>query len=109
MELYRATLLGTPRERDAWKAEREKVRAHRRGVPVEDLPLGEILIKEKVITFEQLWVALEEQRRSQAKIGDILMDVFKVTTREQVEKLASNQHSPRGGSLLACSQGCLAD
>lgn len=96
-ELYRATLLGTPRARDAWKAEREKVRSHRRGVAVEELPLGEMLIKEKVITFEQLWDALEEQRRSQAKIGDILVDVFKLATREQVEKSASTQRSAGAG------------
>ena len=93
-ELYRATLLGTPRERDTWKAEREKVRAHRRGTPIEELPLGEMLIKEKVISFEQLWDSLEEQNRSRMRIGDILVDVFRLATRERVEVLASTQRHP---------------
>lgn len=90
-ELYRASLLRTPQHMDARKGEREKVKSHRKGISLEELPLGEMLIKEKQITFEQLWDSLEEQRRSHMRIGDILVDVFKLAPRKQVEALASTQ------------------
>lgn len=104
-ELYRATLVGTVDRMDARKAERDKVRSLRRGnVPLAELRLGEMLYKKRYIKFDGLWDALEEQRRcalrdapeaqrmSRMRIGDILVEVFRLATREQIEELASIQH-----------------
>lgn len=98
-ELYRATLLLTVRRMDDRKGERDEFRARRR-MPLEKLRLGEMLGKKGYINFDGLWDALEEQRRcalrdapeeqrmSRMRIGDILVDTFRLVTREQVEELA---------------------
>lgn len=106
-ELYRATALLTVQRMDERKAEREELRA-RRKLPLGQLRLGEMLVKKGQINFDGLWDALEEQRRcaprnapdeqrmSRMRIGDILVDVFRLATREQVESLASIQGRPEG-------------
>jgi hypothetical protein len=99
-ELYRATLLLTVQRMNERKVARDEFR-ERRKLPIEGLRLGEMLAKKGQINFDDLWDALEEQRRcalpnaaneqrmSRMRIGDILVDVFRLVTREQVEELAS--------------------
>jgi hypothetical protein len=107
-ELYRAKLLGTIDRMDERKDDRQKVRALRKGnIPLAELRLGEMLFKKGYIKFDGLWDALEEQHRcglrdapeeqrmSRMRIGDILVDVFRLVTREQVEELASIQRRPK--------------
>lgn len=105
-ELYRATLLLTVQRMNERKAARDEFREHRR-MPIEGLRLGEMLAKKGQINFDDLWDALEEQRRcalpnapdeqrmSRMRIGDILVDVFRLATREQVEELVSIQRRPK--------------
>lgn len=99
-ELYRATLVLTVQRMDERKAERKEFR-ERRKMPFDKLRLGERLCKKGYINFDGLWDALEEQRRcalrdapeeqrmSRMRIGDILVNVFRLVTREQVEEMAS--------------------
>lgn len=105
-ELYRATLLLTVQRMNERKAARDEFR-ERRKLPIEGLRLGEMLAKKGQINFDDLWDALEEQRRcappnapveqrmSRMRIGDILVDLFRLATREQVEELASLQRHPK--------------
>lgn len=93
-ELFRATLLLTVQRMDERKAGREEFKA-RRTMPLEELRLGEMLGKKRLINFNELWDALEEQRMSHMRIGDILVNVFRLATREQVEELALIQCRPK--------------
>jgi hypothetical protein len=105
-ELFRAALLLTGLRIDQRKAEKDNLQECRK-MPLEELRLGEMLYIKNQIDFDELWDALEEQRRcalrdaldeqrmSRMKIGDILVDVFRLVTREQVEELVSSQRRPK--------------
>lgn len=61
-------------------------------------PLGEALIKAKVITSEQLLLALKRQQNTHEKLGETLVDLGFVN-QETIESFLSNQRSVRRVSL----------
>jgi hypothetical protein len=105
-DLSRAALLLTGLRIDQRKAEKDKLKECRK-LPLEALRLGEMLYIKDQIDFDELWDALEEQRRcalrdasdeqrmSRMKIGDIFVDVFRLATRKQVEELVAIQRRPK--------------
>lgn len=106
--LYRATLLLTVRRMKERKAEMRDAFKKRRAKPLEELRLGEMLLEKELIGYDELWDALEEQRRcalrdapdkqrmSRMQLGDILVDVFRLVTREQVDELRRIQRCSKG-------------
>jgi len=61
-------------------------------------PLGEALIKAKVITSEQLLLALKRQQNTHEKLGETLVDLGFVT-QETIDSFLSSQRSVRRISL----------
>ena len=61
-------------------------------------PLGEALIKAKVITSEQLLLALKRQQNTHEKLGETLVDLGFVN-QETIESFLSSQRSVRRISL----------
>ena len=60
----------------------------------EKVRLGEILVQQKVLTQEQLKLALEEQKRSGRKLGRVFIDRGFVTEEEISEALAKQLQIP---------------
>lgn len=56
--------------------------------------LGEFLIQKGLITFDQLHVALEEQKNSMKSIGEILIDKGYVTESDLMEGLSREYNIP---------------
>jgi hypothetical protein len=101
-EWYRPSLLGIPQRMAERQAAKKRVETRVRETPLQNLRLGEMLRKKDIITFDELYDALDEQRRSHdeqrgshKRIGDILVDMFRLVSREQVEVLASLQSRPK--------------
>ena len=69
---------------------------HRPGVTV-PLRLGEILIRENVVTREQLNEALDEQRRQKTPVGEFLVRKGHLTP-EKLERYLQLQVTEQGGS-----------
>ena len=97
-EWYRPSLLGIPQRMAERQATKKRVEGRIAETPLQNLRLGEMLRKENLVLFDELYDALEEQRRSHdeqrrshRRIGDILTDVFRLVSREQVEAFASVQ------------------
>lgn len=53
-------------------------------------PLGDILVRRKVITPEQLEIALEEQQRTHKKLGEVLI-ALEFVTEEQITEARAHQ------------------
>ncbi len=60
----------------------------------EKIRLGDLLIQQKLISQEQLKLALEEQRRSGRKLGRVLVDIGYVTEEQVSESLARQLNVP---------------
>ncbi len=60
----------------------------------EKIRLGEILVQQKVLTQEQLKLALDEQKRSGRKLGRVFIDQGFVTEEEISEALAKQLQIP---------------
>lgn len=97
-ELYRASLLKISERMSERAAEKQRMEQDVREKLAEDLQLGALLVADKQITFDELWDALTEQQRTHERIGDILVDVFRLTTREQVEKQALIQRRQKNAA-----------
>ena len=102
-EWYRPSLLGIPQRMAERQASKKEVEARVTETPLQNLRLGEMLLKERLIIFDELYDALDEQRRSHdeqrsshKRIGDIFVDVFRLVSREQLEAVASIQSRPKG-------------
>ncbi len=53
-------------------------------------PLGDILVRRKIITPEQLEIALEEQQRTHKKLGEVLI-ALEFVTEEQITEARAHQ------------------
>jgi hypothetical protein len=62
---------------------------------LENLRLGEMLRKRQLISPEEFYDILAEQRCSNLKIGDIAANVFRLVSREKVDETAEKQSRPK--------------
>jgi hypothetical protein len=70
-------------------------------VPVarpEKIRLGEVLVQQKLLSQEQLALALEEQKRSGRKLGRVLVELGFVTEEQISEALARQLNIPTSTS-----------
>ena len=93
---YRASLLEMPQRMAERDDDKRRLQGYVEATALEDLPLASMLFKEGLISFEELNDGLTEQSSCKGvRIGDVLVDVLRMVTREQVKELASIQRRPR--------------
>ena len=94
-EWYRPSLLKIQQNMNERADEEKKLARHIETTPLEDLRLGEMLRKKQLISSEELYDVLTEQRCSDLRIGDIAADVFRLVSREQVNETVGEQGRPK--------------
>lgn len=94
-EWYRPSLLKIHEDMTKRAEEEKSTAEHIEATPLEDLRLGEMLRKRQLISADELYDVLAEQRCSDLKIGDIAADVFRLVSREQVEETVGKQSRPK--------------
>lgn len=96
-QYYRASLIGlNPESVAESESEKERLKRITESTAFEELPLGLMLYKARMVTVEELSQAIRVHQESKRRIGDVFVDVLKVVPRNHVEALASVQLRPVG-------------
>jgi hypothetical protein len=90
-EWYRPSLLKIHDDMTKRAEEEKRTAEHIEATPLEDLRLGEMLRKRQLISADEFYDLLAEQRCSELKLGDIAADVFRLVSREQVNETVEKQ------------------